>query len=100
MAQAAGLWADDLVSASDTFLKPLFLGRGVQVPMLVILLGVIGGMLLSGIIGLFVGAVVLSLGYKIFQALLEPETPSDQQGDFASVLPTSAKNPVPTQEGA
>jgi len=59
-----------LVSASDTFLKPLFLGRGVDIPMLVILLGAIGGMILSGIIGLFVGAVVLALGYKVFQALV------------------------------
>ena len=49
-----------------------------KMPTLVILLGVIGGMLLSGLIGLFVGAVVLALGYKIFQALLEPEALSDQ----------------------
>jgi len=57
-----------LVSISDGVLKPLFLGRGVAIPMPVILLGAIGGMLLSGIIGLFVGAVVLSIGYSLFQA--------------------------------
>lgn len=55
-----------LVSFSDTFLKPMLLGRGVEVPMLVILLGAMGGMLSSGIIGLFVGAVLLSLGYTLF----------------------------------
>lgn len=60
-----------IVSLSDTFLKPIFLGRGVDVPTLVILLGAIGGMMLSGIIGLFVGAVVLALAYKVYQALLE-----------------------------
>lgn len=54
-----------LVGVSDSFLKPLLLGRGLDVPMLVILLGAIGGMILSGIIGLFVGAVVLSVGYKL-----------------------------------
>ena len=54
-----------LVSASDAFLKPLFLGRGMNIPMLVILLGAIGGMLLSGIIGLFTGAVILALGYEL-----------------------------------
>ena len=54
-----------LVSMSDAVLKPLFLGRGMDIPMLVILLGAIGGMLLSGIIGLFVGAVVLALGYQL-----------------------------------
>jgi len=55
-----------LVSISDMFLKPFLLGRGVDVPMLVILIGAIGGMLMSGILGLFVGAVVLSVGYKLF----------------------------------
>ena len=59
-----------IVSGSDAFLKPLFLGRGVDVPMLVILLGAIGGMMLGGIIGLFVGAVILALAYKVYQAMI------------------------------
>ncbi len=63
------------VSVSDSFLKPLLMGRGVQIPMLVILIGAIGGMMLSGIIGLFVGAVVLSLGYTLFQNWLDKESP-------------------------
>lgn len=60
-----------IIGVSDTFLKPLFLGRGLDIPMLVILLGAIGGMILSGIIGLFVGAVVLAVGYKLFIAWLD-----------------------------
>ena len=59
-----------VVSSSDAFLKPLFLGRGMQIPMLVILLGAIGGMIMSGIIGLFVGAIVLALGYELFMTWL------------------------------
>jgi len=59
-----------LVSFSDAVLKPLLLGRGVDAPMLVVLLGAIGGMITSGIIGLFVGAVVMSVGYKLFIAWL------------------------------
>ena len=66
------IWAV-FVSISDSFLKPLLMGRGVEVPMLVILIGALGGMMLSGIIGLFVGAVVLSLGYTLFHAWLEKE---------------------------
>ena len=65
-----------VVSISDSFLKPLLLGRGVDVPMLVILIGAIGGMLLSGIIGLFIGAIVLALGYKLLSAWMD----SDEQG--------------------
>jgi len=61
------------VGISDTFLKPLFLGRGVDTPMLVILLGAIGGAILSGLIGLFVGAVVLALVYELFMAWLNNE---------------------------
>ena len=59
-----------VVSFLDMVLKPVMLGRGVEAPMLVILLGAIGGMILSGIIGLFVGAVVLAMSYKLFQAWL------------------------------
>jgi predicted PurR-regulated permease PerM len=54
-----------VVSGSDAFLKPLFLGRGMAIPMPVILLGAIGGMMHSGIVGLFIGAVVLALGYQL-----------------------------------
>ena len=67
-----------LVSFSDTFLKPLLLGRGVDVPMLVILIGAIGGMMHSGIIGLFIGAVVLALGYKLFVAWLNREASASE----------------------
>ena len=42
--------------------------------MLVILLGAIGGMLMSGIIGLFIGAVILALGYELFMAWLDRGT--------------------------
>ncbi|SHH72127.1 AI-2E family transporter [Ferrimonas marina] len=69
-----------IVSGSDGFLKPMFLGRGMEVPMLVILLGAIGGMMLSGIIGLFAGAVVLAVGYTLFMAWLSPATQDAEQG--------------------
>lgn len=62
-----------VVSAADGFLKPIFLGRGLDIPMLVILLGAIGGMILSGILGLFVGAVGLALAYQLFMVWLEGE---------------------------
>ena len=60
-----GVWMI-LVSFSDNILKPLLLGRGSAAPTAVIFLGAIGGFVLSGIVGLFVGAVVLVLGYRMF----------------------------------
>lgn len=61
------------VGLSDNVLKPLLLGRGVDVPMAVIFLGAFGGFFAMGIIGLFIGAVVLSVGYKLFLAWLEED---------------------------
>jgi predicted PurR-regulated permease PerM len=60
-----------IVGLMDNVLKPLLLGRGVAVPMVVVFLGVIGGFVTMGSIGLFVGAIVLSVGYKLFLAWLE-----------------------------
>ncbi|HNC53326.1 MAG TPA: AI-2E family transporter [Accumulibacter sp.] len=52
--------------SADNVLKPLLLGRGVDAPMPVVLLGALGGMATSGILGMFVGATLLALGYQIF----------------------------------
>jgi predicted PurR-regulated permease PerM len=51
---------------ADNVLKPLMLGRGVDAPMPVILIGALGGMAAAGILGMFVGATLLALGYRIF----------------------------------
>jgi predicted PurR-regulated permease PerM len=58
------------VGLMDNVLKPLLLGRGSKVPIAVIFLGVIGGFMTMGIIGLFIGAIILSVGYKLFLAWL------------------------------
>lgn len=51
---------------ADNVLKPLLLGRGVDVPMPVVLIGALGGMVVKGIIGLFIGPVVLAVAYILF----------------------------------
>jgi len=76
-----------IVSVSDTFLKPLFLGRGVEVPMPVILIGAIGGMMMSGVVGLFVGAVVLALGYQLTIAWVHREAPAAEESVEAKPAP-------------
>ena len=67
-----------LVSALDNVLKPMLLGRGVNVPMAVIFVGAIGGFLASGIVGLFIGSVILVLGYQLFMAWLYGTTEAVQ----------------------
>ena len=55
-----------VVMLSDNVLKPILLGRGAPVPMLVVFLGSIGGFIANGFLGLFLGPVVLSLGYTLY----------------------------------
>jgi len=80
-----------VVSALDNVLKPILLGRGVKVPMVVIFVGAIGGFITSGIIGLFVGAVILALGYKLFLAwLYGGEEPIPGQSEPGPTKPAQA----------
>ncbi len=72
------------VGLLDNVLKPILLGRGTSVPTAVIFLGAIGGFVAMGIIGLFVGAIVLSVGYELFLAWVEPGS--------AELLAASAKS--------
>ncbi|HSB22792.1 MAG TPA: AI-2E family transporter [Burkholderiaceae bacterium] len=71
---------------ADNVLKPLMLGRGVDAPMPVILLGALGGMGTAGILGMFVGATLLALGYQIFVSWVATgadEPPTTGRGDAA-----------------
>ncbi len=81
------------VGAIDNVLKPLLLGRGISVPMLVIFVGAIGGFIGQGIIGLFLGAVVLALGYELLLAWLgEVTSPTAEPG---TPPPVEASPPAP-----
>ena len=62
----------------DNVLKPLLLGRGVDAPMPVVLLGALGGLAGAGILGMFVGATALSLGYQILMMWVDtdPDAPA------------------------
>ena len=64
-----------LTGISDNVLKPIMLGRGVAVPMPVILFGALGGMATGGIQGMFVGATALALGYELFQNWVSTSSP-------------------------
>jgi predicted PurR-regulated permease PerM len=67
---------------SDAVLKPMMIGHGLEVPMPVILLGVIGGVMAYGLVGLFIGAVLLAVGYVLFREWLESPAPgaADETG--------------------
>ncbi|GAB5558304.1 MAG: AI-2E family transporter [Schleiferiaceae bacterium] len=54
-----------VVGVLDNILKPILLGKGVNVPMLVVFIGAIGGFMSSGFMGLFLGPIILSIAYKL-----------------------------------
>jgi predicted PurR-regulated permease PerM len=70
-----------LITPLDNVLKPLLLGRGVQVPMVVVFIGAIGGFINTGIIGLFLGAVIFTLGYGLFMAWLYPDAAAERAAE-------------------
>ena len=68
----------------DNVLKPIFMARGLPVPMLVILLGVLGGTLAYGLVGLFIGPVVLAFGYELLRGwVAADEAPSSAESGSA-----------------
>jgi predicted PurR-regulated permease PerM len=75
-----------IAGLSDNILKPLMLGRGLEVPMPVILIGVIGGMLADGLLGLFVGPVMLAVGYVLLIELLR-QHPSEDGPQIGGLAP-------------
>ena len=76
------LWAIYLLAAgfSDNIIKPILLGKGAPVPMLVIFIGVVGGFMFSGFIGLFTGAIVMSIGYRLFEGWINTCSSEEMEG--------------------
>jgi predicted PurR-regulated permease PerM len=62
-----------VVGFADNVLKPILMGRGLNTPMLVIFIGVLGGMLAHGIIGLFVGPIILAVTWELIMAWIREE---------------------------
>ncbi|MBY4729200.1 AI-2E family transporter [Cupriavidus pauculus] len=80
-----------LAGLADNVLKPLLLGRGVDVPMPVVLIGALGGMVAGGVIGLFIGPVVLAVGYQLFWQWVED---APQPGAALDMAPRADPAPL------
>jgi predicted PurR-regulated permease PerM len=74
-----------LVGLSDNVMKPLLMGRGLSTPVLVIFMGVLGGTLAHGIVGLFVGPIILAVAWELLLAWSRDE-PADISRDSAGSL--------------
>jgi predicted PurR-regulated permease PerM len=82
-----------IAGLADNVLKPLMLGRGVSVPMPVVLIGAIGGMVTNGLLGLFIGPVALGVAYELFWRWVDERAPDAPA--TAEVLASSAAANLP-----
>jgi predicted PurR-regulated permease PerM len=62
-----------LVVSLDNFLRPMLIKKGADLPLVLIFTGVIGGLIAFGIIGIFIGPVVLAVTYRLLGAWVEGE---------------------------
>jgi predicted PurR-regulated permease PerM len=70
-----------LVGLSDNVLKPLLMGRGLATPMPVIFIGLIGGTLAHGIVGLFVGPIILAVAWELMKAWIREDKVASANAD-------------------
>lgn len=70
------------VMIMDSFLRPVFISKGLETPMLVILIGVLGGMMAYGLIGVFMGPVLFAVFYELFKVWIDtsPEAEGTAEG--------------------
>lgn len=81
------------VLLSDNVLKPILMARGLETPMAVILIGVIGGTISGGLIGLFTGPVILAVFYKMIGMWIESVSPEPLAAEAA---PAPDGKPAPS----
>jgi len=66
----------------DNFLRPILIKKGADLPLLLVFAGVVGGLLAFGLIGIFVGPVILAVADKLLVAWIETDAQNDKAGDF------------------
>jgi predicted PurR-regulated permease PerM len=79
-----------IVGLADNILKPILMGRGLNTPMLVIFIGVLGGMIAHGIIGLFIGPIILAVAWELMMAWIREERAETAPPDPAHGLEKAA----------
>ena len=95
---ATGLLVWSLIVGSlDNFLRPMLIRRGADLPLLLIFAGVIGGMLGFGLVGIFVGPVVLAVTYTLMQAWVEDGLGKDES-DAEPVAPLPPSEPAQAEQ--
>jgi predicted PurR-regulated permease PerM len=87
-----------LVGLMDNALKPLLMGRGLTTPMPVLFIGLLGGTLAHGIGGLFIGPIVLAVGWELMTAGIRGEQACDAIAPPERVQPNELFTTAPSSE--
>ena len=69
-------WGAVVVGAADNILRPLLIGKGADLPLLLILIGVLGGAINFGLLGVFLGPTILAVGFAALRDWIETRKPS------------------------
>lgn len=78
---ATGLLAWTIfVGTIDNVIRPILIQKGARLPLVLIIAGVIGGLVAFGVVGIFVGPVVLGVGYMLFEAWIQEEPLDSEEG--------------------
>lgn len=91
---AMAVWGFFIVSGVDNILRPYLISRGSALPLVLVFMGVIGGVLAFGVIGIFIGPVLLAVGFSLLRewtahAMARPET-----ADPAEAAPAAPADPL------
>ncbi|HEX6945414.1 MAG TPA: AI-2E family transporter [Casimicrobiaceae bacterium] len=79
-------WGALIVSSVDNFLKPMIISRGSDLPFILVMLGVFGGVIAFGFIGVFLGPVLLALGFVLIKEWAVPANGDDEAHDLPRIL--------------
>jgi predicted PurR-regulated permease PerM len=79
------IWGALLISGVDNVVRPMLISRGTSLPFLLTLLGVLGGVIAFGVVGMFIGPVLLAVGYSLMSEWTGTRDPIVKQNDDARV---------------
>jgi predicted PurR-regulated permease PerM len=75
------VWGALVISTADNFIRPYFIARGAKLPFLLTMLGVLGGAIAFGLLGIFVGPVLLAVGYTLVAEWSAEHRPAGHMGE-------------------
>lgn len=87
------VWGLIVIGLTDNVVKSLVLARGADIPAMLAFLGAVGGLLTWGVVGIFLGPVILAVCYQLAMRWLNPETTSVENG--SDTVPSGSATRVP-----